>query len=141
MPGWRACAGGMQTLVATNLIHPLGLVFDSKGNLFIANQGGSNIVEVTPAGAQSIFASTTNGDSPSALAFKPMLEFQSAIVNNKFVLTVSTPSPYASTIVEATTNLLPVDWVAVYTNTPPFIFTDSASAGLRQRFYRVVQNP
>ena len=33
------------------------------------------------------------------------------------------PSPYYSTIIQASTDL--VNWVNIYTNTPPFTFTDS----------------
>lgn len=57
-----------------------------------------------------------------------------AIVNGKFLLTISgTAYP---TIIQASTNL--VNWVNIATNTPPFTFTDSVSAGYRDRFYRAV---
>jgi uncharacterized repeat protein (TIGR01451 family) len=49
----------------------------------------------------------------------------------KFSLTVSSAGP--PTVIQASTNL--VNWVNVYTNTPPFTFTDTV-ASLPYRFYR-----
>ncbi len=55
-------------------------------------------------------------------------------VAGKFKLTVSGPSD--STIVQVSTNIL--SWVNVYTNTPPFTFTDSAFASFPSRYYRAM---
>ena len=49
----------------------------------------------------------------------------------KFNLTVSSAGP--QTIIQASTNL--VNWVNIYTNTPPFTFTDTVTS-LPYRFYR-----
>jgi hypothetical protein len=39
-------------------------------------------------------------------------------------------------VVQASTNLL--DWVSVLSNTAPFVFVDSNTAGFNQRFYRAL---
>ncbi|HTV40590.1 MAG TPA: hypothetical protein VMF08_08445 [Candidatus Sulfotelmatobacter sp.] len=58
--------------------------------------------------------------------------FDGAAVGTNFNVTVT--SPASATVVQASTNL--VNWVAVFTNTPPFTFTDSISQ-FPHRFYRV----
>ncbi|HKW30396.1 MAG TPA: HYR domain-containing protein, partial [Verrucomicrobiae bacterium] len=49
------------------LNRPVGLAFNSAGNLFVANSGAGQVVEFTPGGAGSIFASGLN--QPLGLAF------------------------------------------------------------------------
>jgi hypothetical protein len=65
-------------------------------------------------------------------------ELQAVGTNGVFQLTVSMPSPYISTIIQASTNLL--NWVNIYTNTPPFSFTDP-TAMTGSRFYRALLGP
>lgn len=38
------------------LNQPVGLVFDSSGNLFVSNAGNNSILKITPDGAMSLFA-------------------------------------------------------------------------------------
>jgi uncharacterized repeat protein (TIGR01451 family) len=54
---------------------------------------------------------------------------------NQFVLSI-TGSPLPTRI-DASTNL--INWVPVWTNTPPFTFTDLISSPYPDRFYRAVQ--
>jgi uncharacterized repeat protein (TIGR01451 family) len=51
----------------------------------------------------------------------------------KFYLTVSGTG---SVVIQASTNL--VSWVNIYTNTPPFTFTDTISSPFSYRFYRAM---
>jgi sugar lactone lactonase YvrE len=57
---------GAQSSLASGLNGPLGLAFDSAGNLFVAGFSG-NIDRFTPAGARSTFASGLT--APEGLAF------------------------------------------------------------------------
>lgn len=57
--------------------------------------------------------------------------FNGAAVGTNFNVTVTSPS--SATVIMASTNL--VTWAPVYTNTPPFTFTDSISQ-YPGRFYR-----
>jgi len=50
------------------LNQPEGLAFNSAGDLFVANQLGNDIIEFTPGGVGSIFASGLA--NPIALAFQ-----------------------------------------------------------------------
>jgi hypothetical protein len=59
-------------------------------------------------------------------------DFDGVKVGNEFHVTVDTPASY-SVLVQASTNL--INWVSVYTNTAPYVFTDSCTAYPR-RFYR-----
>src|SRR5215472_16489310 len=56
---------GSQSTFASGLSHPLGLAFDSAGNLFVAeqftgNSGTSRIDKFTPYGTRTTFASGFN---------------------------------------------------------------------------------
>lgn len=64
-------------------------------------------------------------------------QLQASAAGNSVQLTVSMSSP-CSTIVQASTNL--IDWSNIYTNTPPFTFTDSLNAA-PYRFYRALLGP
>ena len=64
----------------------------------------------------------------------PSASLRGTNVAGQFRLTVSGPS--YPTIIEVSSNIL--DWANVYTNTPPFTFTDSASTSLSRRFYRAL---
>jgi hypothetical protein len=90
------------------------------------------IFELTSDGTQSTFASDLN--APNGLAFQPVPALSAANEGGTIQLTASMPSPYYSTIIEASSNLM--NWAGIDTNTPPFTFTDSAAAQLPYRFYR-----
>jgi len=83
------------------------------------------------ANASDDFAFTTvtvvNGNPPS---FSSIL----AGTDGSFQLTVNSP-PFL-TIIQASTNL--IDWVGIYTNTPPFTFTDPNATSYPHRFYRAI---
>lgn len=73
----------------------------------------------------------------SPIASQP-LQFGSLVNSNgTFQLTIT--GPLYSTIIQASTNL--VNWVPVYTNTPPFTFTDPNASSYPYRFYRAVLEP
>jgi hypothetical protein len=110
------------------------LEFNAAGKLFLTEMGFGNVAEFAPDGSQSVFASGLN--QPLGLAFQPVPQLLGCATNGAFQLTVTMPSPYYSTIVQVSTNL--VDWSGVYTNLPPFVFTDSAAAISTNRFYRAV---
>jgi len=59
--------------------------------------------------------------------------------NGAIQLTVSMPSPYYSSIIQASTDL--ANWVNICTNTPPFTFTDSMATNFPCRFYRALLGP
>jgi hypothetical protein len=77
---------------------------------------------------------STNGVSYGFLATPLPLALQGVAVADQFQLTVS--GPPAPAAIEASTNL--VNWVSLYTNTPPFTFTDLAMTTFPARFYRVL---
>ena len=126
---------GTRRNFATN-VFPNALAFNSAGELFEAD-GNGNIYKFTPSGVKSTFASSL-GD-PVPLAFQPVPGLKGVITNGTFQLTVSMPSPYFSTIVQFSPDL--VNWVNVYTNTPPFTFTNSMATSSSQCFYRAVLGP
>jgi sugar lactone lactonase YvrE len=55
---WRVTLDGTVSKFATGglLNQPLSLSFDAGGNLFVANPGGWNIIQITPAGTMSVFS-------------------------------------------------------------------------------------
>jgi hypothetical protein len=129
---YEFATNGEQSIFASNLDAPVGLAFNDAGTLFEADSLSHNIFEFTTNGVQSTFAS--NLDEPTGLAFQPVPQLLGTSANGAFQLTVTMPSPYYSTILEVSTDL--VNWSAICTNTPPFVFTDSMATGLPRRFYR-----
>ncbi len=126
---------GTQSTFAT-LYNPYALAFDWKGNLFVADGNGGNIIEITPAGVQS--TNISGMSAPVGLAFAPSPVLAGGVTNGSFQLTVTMPSPYYSTIVQASRDM--VNWTPVCTNTPPFVYTDS-TATATCRFYRALLGP
>jgi len=58
------------------------------------------------------------------------------ISNGKFILSITNPA--VSTIIQATTNLTSANWIPIYTNMPPFSFTDLNTSVYPYRFYRAL---
>ena len=125
------------TFVASGLTTACGLAFNSAGDLFEADWGSGNIYEFTPDGTRSTFASGLV--HPIALAFQPVPELTAIVTNGVFQLAVSMPSPYYSTIIQASSDL--VNWINIYTNTPPFTFTDTMASNFACRYYRALLGP
>lgn len=72
-----------------------------------------------------------------AVPASPQISGPFAYTNGAFQLTISGPlNPAYPTIIQASTNL--VNWVDLYTNTPPFTYTDPAATNYPLRFYRAV---
>lgn len=117
--------------IVASLNTPEGLAFDSRGNLFVTDGNGGQVLEVAPGGVVTTNVSGLAG--PVGLAFAPQPAISGVAAKGAFQLTVAMSSPYDSTVVQASTNL--VNWVPVYTNTPPFAYTDS-TATAQCRFYR-----
>ena len=129
--------GAQSTFVASGLTTACGLAFNSAGDLFEADWGSGNIYKFTPDGTRTTFASGLV--HPIALAFQREPELTAIVTNGVFQVTVSMPSPYYSTIIQASTDL--VNWVNMYTNTPPFTFTDSMATNFACRYYRAMLGP
>jgi hypothetical protein len=81
--------GGTQSTFATGMNYPVGIAFNSAGDLFVANcannaiPASGNITEIMPNGTPSIFAS---GLDPQALAFNSSGdlfegEYRSGVIN------------------------------------------------------------
>jgi sugar lactone lactonase YvrE len=126
---------GTKSTFASGLDDPNGIAFDNMGNLYVAETGGYDIVKYTPTGFPSLFAFGFGTDEPSGVAFEPVPYLRAAATNGTFQITVTMPSPYYPTILQSSTNM--VSWRAIYTNTPPFIFTNPA-ADSPQSFYRAM---
>jgi DNA-binding beta-propeller fold protein YncE len=71
---YEYASNGTRSAFATGLDSPIGLAFDSSGNLYVANSGGSggSIEKFAPNGSSTIFALGTNPqglNGPYGLAF------------------------------------------------------------------------
>lgn len=140
-PVYEYTPDGVQNTFTTISNFPYALAIDGAGNVFVSEvvNGGTNegIIKIKPDGTQSIFASGLT--APKAFAFQPIPQLQAVANGGKLEISVSMPYPYFSTIIQASTNLL--NWVNIYTNTPPFTFTNSVATTSRGRFYRAVLGP
>jgi uncharacterized repeat protein (TIGR01451 family) len=146
------------TLVSTNptygtVTHSGTQVFWSVGNL--TNGAGAQLTLTMTSGSVGTFVNSAlvqsgtsdfNSDNNSASAAinivsslsPPVVSAASVAGGGGFHLTISGPTS-SSVIIQASTNL--VNWVNVYTSTPPFTFTDSTSTNYSDRFYRALLGP
>ena len=82
---------------------------------------------------------TVGQDTMPSDTMSPMVTLAlAAHVNGQFTLTVSGSSDQEC-IIQASTNL--VNWVPVWTNRPPFTYTDANAGQFNQRFYRSIPAP
>lgn len=79
LENWYQTSGSMlnATGTAARFNKPMGLAFDSSGNLFVADMGNYLIRKITPAGVVSTFAGSgtqgiVNGVGTAASFFRPM---------------------------------------------------------------------
>ena len=113
---------------------------------FLYNTNSGNYTTLSIPGATTSFAygisgnsivggyDTSTGDYGFLATAVLPLNLMSAVGGGQFHLIVSGST--SSTIVQASTNML--SWVPVYTNTPPFTFTDTTMTLLPCRFYRAL---
>jgi uncharacterized repeat protein (TIGR01451 family) len=144
------------TLVSSNLT--LGSVNGGSSQLnwsfsSLATNAGAQLALTFQASSVGILTNTAivlsstmdpNPDDDSAAVAVSVGSVQSPQIssmgmgqNSAFALTIA--SPQQSTIIQASTNL--INWVNVYTGTPPFTFTDPGASNYRTRFYRAVLGP
>ena len=127
---------GAPSVFASGLDNPVALAFDETGNLFEADENSGNIYEFAPDGTRTNF---TSGLNYEGLAIQFLPELQAIMTNSSVQITVSMPSPYFPTILQASTNL--INWCNISTNAMPFAFTDSSSSQLPFRFFRACTGP
>ena len=92
---------GSRAIFALGLHHPVGMAFDSSGNLFVADNNAGNIhqgsiYEYTPNGSRTTFAVLDPSDRPADLAFDSMGNLLMADLGGniyKYDLVVSTSAP------------------------------------------------
>lgn len=142
---------GVNLVSATNTQGTLTGLNWNVGTL-VTNAGAKLVVTVQPtiAGTLTSYA-TADATTPDANAddnfasvsvnvtipTPPQISGSFVVTNGTFQLTVSSPS--VPTIIQASTNL--VNWISIYTNTPPFTFTDPNASNFTSRFYRAVTAP
>jgi len=112
----------------------------ANGFLFDGNSYTTNGLpgEVTGISGLNIVGTFT---SPNTVGFvaTPVTQMQgSATTNGTFQMTVVIPPPHYPAIIQASIDL--VNWVNIYTNTPPFVFTDSITT-TSVRFFRAELSP
>jgi len=101
---------------------------NNSGNLL----NYATVNAVTPdANVSDDFASVT---VTVVIPTPPVISSIFSNTNGTFQLTVT--SPPVPTIIQASTNI--VDWLSIYTNTPPFTFTDPDATNYPTRFYRAL---
>jgi uncharacterized repeat protein (TIGR01451 family) len=120
------------------------------------NAGARLILTMQPLGAGDIFNSALvqagtpdpNPDEDSAAVTVTVVVPSAQLIpsfvssNQTFQINVPGPTnPAATVIIQSSTNLASTNWVSVYTNTPPFIFTDPSASNSVSRFYRALLLP
>jgi hypothetical protein len=86
---------------------------------------GSSALDFAIQGTVTQVLSVTNAPSFSSVAF----------TNGQFQFTV-TGTTGANYVVQVSTNLATSNWISVFTNTAPFMFTDTNVTLFPNRFYQ-----
>jgi uncharacterized repeat protein (TIGR01451 family) len=137
---------GSVSHIGTQLIWTIGTLATNTGaQLSLTMRSGtvgtiinSAVVQAdTPDADPDNNSASVSANIVSSLS-PPQVSGISVASGGAFHLTVSSPTS-SSVIIQASTNL--VNWVNVYTSTPPFTFTDSASTNYHDRFYRALIGP
>ena len=146
------------TLVSSNVIGGSVSRFGTQLNWTIGTLAANSGAQLTltmssPVVGTIINSAIVHADTPDANADNnyasvaanvvaslspPLVSNISVGAGGAFHLTISSPTS-SSVIVQASTNL--VNWVNVYTSTPPFTYTDSSSTNYHDRFYRALIGP
>jgi sugar lactone lactonase YvrE len=152
--------GSAATNASLNL--PIGVAFDSSGNLYIADQNNERIREVHFAGSPTFAltnVSVTNAGNYTVVITSPYGSVTSAVASLTVTVPRTPPQIIASgtnfgfatnqfgfnisgafgqtIVVDGSTNL--VDWTPLFTNTAgniPFYFFDPVATNFPWRFYR-----
>lgn len=106
------------------------LSFPSSGNYINSAQVTSETPDPNPEDGSPNLTFVVGTPQPPSIA-----GFTQAGANGSFLMSISAPTT-SSVIIQASTNL--VSWINVYTNTPPFVFTNFDSTTYPFRFYRAV---
>jgi hypothetical protein len=123
-----------------------GTVSQQYTNVVVAG----NVTDASISGIQSgntyYFAATSYNAAGWESSYSPEISYTVPVINLPPISIASTSggvnvsvngtaaSPY---VIMASTNL--INWVALTTNTAPFVFTDTNSSKYSQRFYQAVQ--
>ena len=120
-----------------------GTASQTYTNVVVVGNTNNGTVTGLVAGATYYFAATSYNGSGAESTFSAEVSYTvpapaaqlSAVVSagGQFSFTVTGVSGQQY-VVQASTNLL--NWVSVMSNTAPFVFVDSDTAGYKQRFYR-----
>lgn len=129
---------------ADGLLNPVGIAFDSAGNLFVANAGNTSVMKFTAAHVGSTFSSIFN-QSPDFIAIGCDSAGLSIALYPGLTITGSVGCSYR---IEYTTflNLNPslTVWTVLTTltlPTSPFLYVDASAPATGTRFYRAVPLP
>ena len=137
---------GSVSRIGTQIIWDVGTLATNTGaQLTLTMSSGTVGAIVNSAFIQAVTPNPDSSDNSASVAVNvvaslspPQVAGISVGAGGAFHLTISSPTS-SSVIVQASTNL--VNWVNVYTSTPPFTFTDSSSTNYHDRFYRALIGP
>ena len=122
-----------------------GTVSRQYTNVIVAGNVTSTSISGIVSGNTYYFAATSYNAAGWESSYSPEISYTVPVVNAAQVSIASTSggikisvngtaaSPY---VIMASTNL--INWVALATNTSPFVFTDAGSSNYSRRFYQVV---
>ncbi|HXA45603.1 MAG TPA: fibronectin type III domain-containing protein [Candidatus Angelobacter sp.] len=123
-----------------------GTVSRQYTNVIVAGNVTSISISGIELGNTYYFAATSYNAAGWESSYSPEISYTVPVVNAAQVSIASTSggikisvngmaaSPY---VIMASTNL--INWVALATNTSPFVFTDTGSSNYSRRFYQAVQ--
>ncbi|HTV42364.1 MAG TPA: carboxypeptidase regulatory-like domain-containing protein [Candidatus Sulfotelmatobacter sp.] len=132
---WRAILpGGTYTNIA-QVSAGVGIYTEPSPTIALTQSLSYAVSAVTGSGSTSSLVVATVVPPSNVVSSNAMIVTPQVLANGNFQFGLQGLEGQTY-VVQTSTNL--VNWTSVYTNTGPFIFTDSNTANYSQRFYRVV---
>jgi hypothetical protein len=125
-----------------------GTVSEQYTDVIVAGNVTNALISGIESGKTYYFAATSYNAAGWESSYSPEISYTAPVINLAQIslaspsggVNISVNGPAASPyVIFASTNL--INWVALTTNTAPFIFTDTNSSNYSQRFYQAVQAP
>jgi sugar lactone lactonase YvrE len=97
--------GGYSVFPFAGLNAPKGLAVDASGDLFVANSGAGNVLEMSPTGVQTTVSSTTTFTTPVGVAVDAAGDLYIADAGSKSIYLLPFGSTTTTTLASAVTGL------------------------------------
>jgi hypothetical protein len=132
---WRAILPGGSYTNVGQVSAGVGIYIEPNPTVASTQSVSYAVSAVTGSGSTSTQIVATVIAPSSVVSTNVVIGFPLFLPNGGFQFTVQGLTGRTN-IIQTSTNL--INWVSIYTNTPPFVFSDTNAPSFPYRFYRVI---